>query len=230
MRNGWMAWIAAFGLSLGAQAADLEGRVVGIADGDTLTVLAAGNRQVRVRLAEIDAPESPGQPFNRRATQRLSELCAGKTARVVGSRQDRYGRTVGTVYCDGVSANADLVQQGLAWVYVQHAAANSPLYALEREARAQRRGLWADPNPVPPWEYRAQQRATPAPTARAAPPTAAARPAGTAAREVRGNRNSRIYHLPHCPSFNQVAQHNRVPFASEQEAQAAGYRRAGNCR
>lgn len=188
----------------------VEGRVVGIVDGDTLTVLVAGRESVRVRLAEIDAPESPGQPFSRAARQRLGELCAGQSARVDVETRDRYGRIVGTVECAGRSANATLVQEGLAWVYVRYARPGSPLFAIEREARAARRGLWADASPLPPWDYRGGRRA-----AAAAAPAESPLETGS---QVRGNRNSRIYHLAHCSSFEQVG---RVEVGALDRSEAA---------
>lgn len=109
----------------------LTGRVVAVADGDTLTLLDSSNTEHRIRLGSIDAPES-GQPFGNRSGQLLRNQCHRKTATVQYSRRDRYGRIVGTVYCDGVDANAEMVRQGMAWVYVQFAPRNSPLFDLER--------------------------------------------------------------------------------------------------
>lgn len=125
-------------------------------DGDTLTVLIS-QRQVRVRLIEIDAPEL-GQPFGARSKQSLSELCFGKMAELAVRNRDRYGRTLAQVSCGGKDANAEQVRRGYAWTYTRYAAANSPLHALEREARTARRGLWGDPEPVAPWDWRRNGR------------------------------------------------------------------------
>jgi endonuclease YncB( thermonuclease family) len=135
-----------------AAASELVGRVVSIQDGDTLTILVS-QKQMRVRLVDIDAPERK-QPFGTRSRQSLSEMCAGKEARVIEQGNDRYGRTLGRVICAGVDANAEQVRRGMAWVYVRYAPADSPLYAVQAEARAARRGLWQDAKPVPPWEFR----------------------------------------------------------------------------
>ena len=144
------------GTSETAAAAELVGEVVNVHDGDTLTVLV--NRvQVRVRLADIDAPERR-QPFGTRSRQSLGGLCVGRVARVLEQGKDRYGRTLGHVYCTGVDANAVQVRRGMAWVYEQYAPEESPLYALQAGARGAKRGLWADPRPVPPWEWRASRR------------------------------------------------------------------------
>lgn len=135
-----------------ANAGELVGRVVKITDGDTLTVLVA-KKQIKVRLTDIDAPERR-QPFGTRSRQSLAELCAGKDARVAEHGEDRYGRTLGRVYCAGVDSNAEQTRRGMAWVYAKYATKDSPLYDLQREAQAMRRGLWTDPKPMPPWEWR----------------------------------------------------------------------------
>lgn len=129
-----------------------SGRVVGVSDGDTITVLVSGNRELKVRFAQIDAPEK-AQAFGQRSKQSLSDLVFGKHVKVVQEDMDRFGRVVGRVYVNGLDANAEQVRRGMAWVYRQYARDQS-LFGLEDEARAARRGLWSDPNPVPPWEYR----------------------------------------------------------------------------
>ena len=140
-------------------AAEITGRVVGIADGDTLTILDADHRQTKVRLAEIDAPESH-QPYGTRAKQVLSELVFGRDVRVVVVDIDRYGRTVGRIYAGALDVSAEMVRQGAAWVFIRYNHDPS-LAALEQAAQAARRGLWALPEAerVPPWEWRANARA-----------------------------------------------------------------------
>lgn len=139
-----------------AQSADIAGRVVSIQDGDTLTVLV-DRRQIKVRLADIDAPESK-QPFGSRSKQSLAVLCFNKETRLETQGKDRYGRTISTVHCAGNNANAMQVRQGMAWVFDRYASPSSPLYDLQNEAKTARRGLWSDPHPVPPWEWRRGQR------------------------------------------------------------------------
>lgn len=131
-------------------------RVVAVQDGDTLTVLV-DRRQLKVRLKDIDAPEL-GQPFGRNARQSLSDLCFGKTAAVEIGGHDRYRRAIAQVTCGGTDANAEQVRRGYAWIYTRFAPRNSPLYAVEHEARSARRGLWTDPSPVAPWEWRRNGR------------------------------------------------------------------------
>jgi endonuclease YncB( thermonuclease family) len=126
--------------------------VVGIADGDTLTVLCNGNEQVKIRLAEIDAPEKK-QPFGNRSKQSLAGMCFQKQAVIKPQTKDRYGRTVARVICDGVDANVEQVKRGMAWIYDRYVRDRS-LYAIQDKARASKVGLWADDKPVKPWEYR----------------------------------------------------------------------------
>ena len=130
--------------------------VVGIADGDTLTVLCNGNEQVKIRLAEIDAPEKK-QPFGNRSKQSLSAMCFKKQAEIKPQTKDRYGRTVARVICDGADANEEQVRRGMAWVYDKYVRDRS-LYAIQDKARASKVGLWADDKPVKPWEYRRANR------------------------------------------------------------------------
>lgn len=133
-------------------AALVVGLVVAIADGDTLTVLNEDFQQVKVRLAEIDAPEKR-QPFGARSRQSLSDLCHEKRAEVRVIDVDRYKRIVGRVTCAGVDANAEQVRRGLAWVYDRYAK-DKTLYRLQDEARGAGRGLWTDRAPVAPWDWR----------------------------------------------------------------------------
>ena len=130
--------------------------VIGVSDGDTLTARCATDgapQIITVRLAEVDAPEK-AQPYGSRSKQNLSALCFHKPAQVRPVSVDRYGRTVAHVTCDGHDASADQVRAGMAWVFVRYAAKGSPLYRLERDARAARRGMWADARQVAPWEWR----------------------------------------------------------------------------
>lgn len=129
--------------------------VVAIADGDTLTArceTASGQEILKVRLAEIDAPEER-QPFGTRSRQLLAKLCFGKRAEVMPQTKDRYSRTVARVSCDGTDASTELVRSGLAWVFDRYVTDRS-LYAVQDEARSAHRGLWVDANPVAPWEWR----------------------------------------------------------------------------
>lgn len=134
-----------------AAAETLLGRVVSVQDGDTLTVRVAGQR-VKVRLAGIDAPER-NQPFGEQSRQSLSRMALNRTASVAVRKIDDYGRTIGVVTVAGLNVEAEQVRRGLAWVYRQYRH-DPQLLALEAEAKAARRGLWAEANPMPPWDWR----------------------------------------------------------------------------
>ena len=129
-----------------------SGNVVGIADGDTISVMHNG-KPVTVRLQGIDCPEKR-QAYGTRAKQFSSQHVFGQVVTVLVSGTDRYGRTLGEVILpDGMNLNRTLVEEGLAWWYRQYSD-DDALRQLEEEARAVQRGLWADRNPIPPWEFR----------------------------------------------------------------------------
>lgn len=134
-----------------------EGKVIGIKDGDTFEVLYDSIPE-KVRLAEIDCPEK-SQPFGKNARQYASELCFGKTVTVISDgKRDRYKRVVGTITtADGINVNEELVRAGLAWHYEQYSH-NKELSIIEAEARHAERGLWADKDPMAPWDWRRQKR------------------------------------------------------------------------
>jgi micrococcal nuclease len=143
-------------LTLLAVSAAYATEVIRIADGDTLTVLE-GRKQVKIRLANIDAPERR-QSYGSRSRQSLAALCFRKDATYEVQDIDRYGRTVAVVSCDGVNANRHQVEAGMAHVYTRYNQ-DRELPALQERAKAQRRGLWADDkDPVPPWEWRRSDR------------------------------------------------------------------------
>ncbi|SFF85631.1 micrococcal nuclease [Duganella sp. CF458] len=127
-----------------------------MADGDTLTVLSKG-RPVKVRLANIDAPEKK-QPYGARSKQSLSDLCFGRDATLASGKQDRYGRTVAVVHCGDVNANVAQVRKGMAWVYPQYNHDPS-LPAVEAAARHSRVGLWSERDPLEPWLFRKERKA-----------------------------------------------------------------------
>jgi endonuclease YncB( thermonuclease family) len=131
--------------------------VIAITDGDTLRALC-DEQQVRVRLADIDAPEHR-QPFGTRSRQSLAEMCHRKNAEIRVREKDRYGRMIARVICDGTDANAEQVRRGMAWVYRRYSR-DAALLVVEAEAKAARSGLWVDRKPVPPWEWRRVKRGT----------------------------------------------------------------------
>jgi endonuclease YncB( thermonuclease family) len=147
-----VALAVALVLALAGSAVAADLRVVRVSDGDTFTGLDAENRQIKVRLHGIDAPEAK-QAFGTVARKALADLIADKTVSVEEVDRDRYGRVVGRVTVGGKLVNAEQVRAGMAWRYVQFDRRNE-FGALEGEARRHRRGLWADAHPVAPWEWR----------------------------------------------------------------------------
>lgn len=141
----------------------VTGRVVAVADGDTLTVLDASQRQHKIRFLGIDAPEK-AMPYGQRAKQSLAALAFGREVQVEVRSMDRYQREVGRILLAGRDLNLAMVESGMAWVYRQYTRELSGTEAraylsAEAEAKAAGRGLWQDPRPTPPWEWRKARRA-----------------------------------------------------------------------
>jgi endonuclease YncB( thermonuclease family) len=133
--------------------------VVAVADGDTLTARCGepGHyQQVKVRLAEIDAPEK-GQPFGNRSRLSLASLCAGTIATIKATGKDRYGRSIARVQCKGVDANGEQVRRGMAWAFTRYLT-DDTVRVQEGAARVERVGLWADEAPEAPWSWRARAK------------------------------------------------------------------------
>ena len=141
----------------------ITGRVISVADGNTIIVLTSDNQQVRVRLYGIYCPERD-QPFGNRARQATAEAVQGETVDVLPIEIDSYGSTVGLVTvggANGISVNAMLLHKGLAWVYPQYCRWGNVCMSFQKKeigARENRVGLWSDENPNPPWEWRKQKR------------------------------------------------------------------------
>ena len=148
--------------SLGVWAKDITGTVVSVADGDTITVLSAEKKQYKIRMAAIDSPEK-AQAFGQRSKQHLSDLIYKKEVRVQVVDIDRYKRHVGVVFLGDRNINQAQVAAGFAWVYRQFVK-NIPkpmakaFANAEASAKASKAGLWADKDPVPPWDWRRAQR------------------------------------------------------------------------
>ena len=156
LRQTFTAMLLALACTVNAET--ITGLVVGVADGDTITVLDADKVQHKIRLAGIDAPEKK-QAFGNRSKESLSALAFDKTVAVETTKRDKYGRQIGKVLVDGRDVYLVQVERGMAWFYRQYQREHSPndqrLYeAAEDAARAGKRGLWRDADPVPPWEFR----------------------------------------------------------------------------
>ncbi len=172
--SGWATvgrWVLAFAVALlvsvqadarGVKADQVvEGRIVGVLDGDTVDLLTDGLMQQRIRLRGIDAPEKR-QAFGNRSKQALSALVFGRRATVAYSKVDRYDRWVGRITVNGVDVSRAMVEQGMAWHYAFYAS-EQPVdervgdAEAEQTARMERRGLWSDVAPSEPWAWRKRQ-------------------------------------------------------------------------
>jgi endonuclease YncB( thermonuclease family) len=205
-------------------------KVVGITDGDTIRVLDSSYDEYRIRLAGIDAPEH-NQPFGTRSRQNLAALIFGKTVRLECRKEESYNRQICKMLLpDGEDVCLEQVKAGLAWHYKQFQNEQSPedrtAYSVaEDAARAAHVGLWSDPNPVPPWDFRHGE------SSRLCFDNGGHRIQCSANHQgpVRGNRRTHIYQWPGCPYYEAISLRNRVDFASAHDAEGLGYRPAHNC-
>ena len=127
------------------------GKVVRVADGDTITVLVEGNKNERIRLSDIDAPEH-GQDFSEKSRLYLADMVAGKIVRIEYKERDMYGRILGTVFINGKNVNEEMVRVGLAWEYKYNK--NEKITELQQEAKEKKLNIWRDKNPINPYDYR----------------------------------------------------------------------------
>jgi len=212
----------------------LVGLVANVTDGDTIEVIDEQRVSYRIRLQGIDAPERQ-QAFSNVARRNLITLVAGKTVLVEWQKHDQYGRLVGKVLSDNRDVCLAQIRAGLAWHYKEFEDEQSEVdrrsYAeAEQLARSKKLGLWRDAFQIEPWEFRHHKPAN-STEAEYQAGKQSSRPSGLAETEIsiRGNRNSKIYHWPGCPNYDDIAPHNRVPFRTREEAERAGYRAARNC-
>jgi endonuclease YncB( thermonuclease family) len=143
-------------------AGTVNGKVIRVADGDTITVLNAQHEQIRVRLAGIDAPEK-SQAFGTVSKKSLSDMVYGKNVTVVYTEQDRYQRLIGKIIIDNTDINLEQLKKGYAWHYKQYqmsqSASDRETYSLAQDyASTYKLGLWADKSPSPPWNFRREKR------------------------------------------------------------------------
>ena len=127
-------------------------KVVGVHDGDSITVLSSSNQQIKVRLEGIDCPELK-QDYGQKAKQYTSSLCFQKQVRIETTGKDRYGRTLAFVYVGNTCINRELLKAGMAWHFKKYNS-SSELGKLESTARSKKTGLWSQPSPIPPWDFR----------------------------------------------------------------------------
>jgi endonuclease YncB( thermonuclease family) len=133
-----------------------DGKVVAISDGDTFRLLTDKKQTVRVRLHGIDAPEK-GQDFSTQSRQVLSELVFGKEVSLEQRDKDRYGRVVAVVYSNGLNVNEEMLRRGMVWHYKEYDKTEA-WAELEQKARSNKTGLWQQPSPTPPWQFRKEKR------------------------------------------------------------------------
>lgn len=220
VRRSWRAAALAGAILLWAAglvgAALPQARCLRVLDGDSV-VLRLDGREIEARLDGIDAPER-GQPFGDRARRELARLAAGRLVEVDTRGTDRYGRLLVRLHAGGIEVNRERVRRGLAWHYERYSD-DPALAAAEQAARTERLGLWRDPDPIPPWTWRARTRPL---TPTTEPPAPAA-----AGALLHGNTRSFVYHLPGCPHYD--CRHCTRAFTTRAAAEAAGYRPAGCC-
>ncbi len=203
-----------------------------MADGDTITILKQNNESVKIRFAGIDCPEG-SQVHGNIAKQIVLSKVSGKRVRIFPETTDRYERTVGMVLINGQNLNEEIVAQGHGWVYRKYCTADycNDWLKLEETAREANVGLWADKNPQPPWEWRAEHRngkssGNRANVSVATSSTAAVAVAGSSV-VYHGNKRSYVFHGPSCRDYN--CKNCTVRLKSVQEAVGAGYRAHREC-
>ncbi len=192
----------------------ISGKVVSVADGDTITVLDSSNTQHKIRIYGIDCPESH-QDFGQKAKQFTSDLVFGKMVEIKVMAPDRYGRTVGVVNIGGKCLNEELVKNGMAWFYGQYCKASvcSQWNQYQEEARNKKIGLWSMQNPIPPWDFR-----------RGSSKTVTISNSGA----YHGNISSRIFHQPSCKVYD--CKNCTAVFQNRDDVVKAGYKPCGMCK
>jgi micrococcal nuclease len=207
----------------------IAAEVVGVIDGDTIEVLHNGQAE-RIRLNAIDCPEK-GQPFGKKAKQFTSSLVFDKEVTIKPYKRDRHGRTVADIFlADQTNVSYEIVRAGLAWWYRKYSK-NPNLAELETHALKDTKGLWADANPIPPWDFRHPRKkeiqSSPMLGAMFSAFSSPAHDKDSA--PIIGNSKSHIYQRPDCPNYTATAPKNRIMFNSPADAENAAYRLARTC-
>jgi endonuclease YncB( thermonuclease family) len=197
----------------------LTGKVIAVADGDTITVLDKNNQETKIRLYGVDCPEK-SQDFGTKAKQFTANMVFGKIVEVKEIDRDRYGRTVGIVLIEEKTLNAEILKSGLAWVYSRYCnqAFCSDWQVIQNVAKKARIGLWSHPNPVPPWEYRKSGKSL----------SESEKTPQADSGLYHGNSKSHVFHRKECRYFN--CKNCTVIFQNRQEAIQAGFKPCGVCR
>lgn len=199
-----------------------EGKVIGVSDGDMITVMHDG-REERLRLFGVDTPDEP-QEFGKEAREFTSERVLGKIVEVMPVTQDRHGNTVAIVTVGGAALNRELARSGLAWVYSGSCTRPecTEWKGMETDARMKRIGLWSAANPTAPWDFRR--------SGGNAFPTTQARSTEVEREDTliyHADIVRRIYHAPGCPEYN--CKNCIADFKGRMKAQKAGYKPCPVC-
>ena len=230
---------------------DIFGTVIGVADGDTITLLDANKLKHKIRLYGIDSPEG-GQAFGDRAKKATSKLVYGKNVEINVLDRDRYGREVGIVFHNNTNVNGELIKKGYAWVYTKYCKVRTcdDWYGSQVEAKLNNRGLWAYPKAIPPWEYRSQKRqkqaqvegngniqqgttflytkpATSYSASNKRRSSSSKSPKTTSYGNYHGNLRSHVFHASGCQHYN--CKNCKKQFNNITEAKQAGYRPHQQC-
>lgn len=201
----------------------VEGKVISVADGDTFTLELNNNKRFHVRLQGVNAPEKQ-QPHGPESRQNLMNKLLGKSVKVDFTKTDNLGRVLGKVIFEGEDVGFEQLNSGYGWFYTHFANELNDddrlSYAEAQDAAKNAMlGLWKDKSPVAPWTYRKTHKIDEA-VEESSQPTVS----------IVGNSRTKIYFRPGCPGYKTVPVKSSVPFASEVEAERAGYRLAKNCR
>jgi endonuclease YncB( thermonuclease family) len=194
-------------------------------DGDTAKIVRSDTgKQIKVRFAGIDTPEKK-QAYGQAAKKYVKGLIAGKTVRVEPVTIDRYGRTVGYIWLNGKEINLKIVAAGYAWMYRQYSpkpkSRAAKYHNAEASAKVRKAGLWKDPNPMPPWEWRRAKR-------NSRKKSIAKSSSDVVVGKYHGNVESRIFHKPGCRYYD--CKHCTEGFSSRAKAIRAGYKPCGMCK
>ena len=202
----------------------ITGKVVSVADGDTITILIKQKKQIKIRLSAVDCPES-GQAYGKQAKKFTSGMVYGKQVKVEPVTTDRYGRIVAMVYQNGANLSEQIIANGYGWVFRKYCskwAFCNDWLRLEKNARDRQIGLWSDTHAMPPWEWRKIQRGNGQPYTRT---HSAISYSGSG--RYHGNVRSHVFHAPGCQHYN--CKNCVKLFRSKDEAIKAGYRPHRSC-
>ena len=205
-----------------AWAADtITGKVVSIADGDTITVLDSSKTQHKIRLYGIDCPESH-QDFGQKAKEFTSGLVFGQNVEVKVMDTDRYGRSVGVVSIGSKTLNEELLKNGMAWYYGQYCKTSfcSQWSQYQEDAKNKKIGLWSMANPTPPWEFRR--------AGKTGSSTEATTQKTPQAGVYHGNISSKVFHQSNCDAYS--CKNCTDVFQNRDDAVKAGYKPCGKCK